>query len=271
MPVIEGPQGTLKSTACAVLGGEWFSDNLPDITDGKDASQHLRGKWLIEVSEMHAMTAPRPTQAQGLHHPHRRALPPELRPQGSDRAAPVHLRRHHQPRHLSARRDRRPAVLADQGGTYRHRRAYRVIATNCSPKRWRRFGSGATWWPDKDFEREHIMPEQEARYEADAWEENIQKYLDRMHPRHHRTGRTRRLVHRDAADRHRRAAPHRRCARASRVETREERLGGQTMVEQDMTRNRSYPSTGVENAATSTAHGAPRRISLLDLKTTPRF
>jgi hypothetical protein len=29
------------------------------------------------------------------------------------------------------------------------------------------------WWPDKDFEREYIMPEQAARYEADAWEETI--------------------------------------------------------------------------------------------------
>jgi predicted P-loop ATPase len=39
------------------------------------------------------------------------------------------------------------------------------------------YRAGAKWWPDGDFEAEHIRPEQEARFEEDAWESTISEYL----------------------------------------------------------------------------------------------
>ena len=39
------------------------------------------------------------------------------------------------------------------------------------------YRSGFRWWPDDEFERQHIQPQQEARYEADAWEETISDWL----------------------------------------------------------------------------------------------
>ena len=39
------------------------------------------------------------------------------------------------------------------------------------------YQQGFRWWPDAAFEREFIAPEQEARYEADAWEEEIRSFL----------------------------------------------------------------------------------------------
>jgi predicted P-loop ATPase len=41
----------------------------------------------------------------------------------------------------------------------------------------RHYRGGTQWWPERDFEREVIGLEQEARYEVDVWEEKIATYL----------------------------------------------------------------------------------------------
>ncbi|BBU54070.1 hypothetical protein KU6B_03350 [Mameliella alba] len=51
--VLRGTQGLRKSTACSILGGTWYGDNMPSIRDGgREAGLYLRGHWLIEMAEL---------------------------------------------------------------------------------------------------------------------------------------------------------------------------------------------------------------------------
>lgn len=50
-PILCGPQGSYKSTLIEVLFGDWFSSSLPSL-DGKEAMEHLRGLWGVEIAEL---------------------------------------------------------------------------------------------------------------------------------------------------------------------------------------------------------------------------
>jgi predicted P-loop ATPase len=51
--VLEGDQGVRKSTALRILSGDdYFSDSLPADLSHKDARDHLRGKWIVELPEL---------------------------------------------------------------------------------------------------------------------------------------------------------------------------------------------------------------------------
>lgn len=54
MLVLEGGQGTGKSSAVAVLGHEWTADVTGDLAS-KDAAIHIQGVWLGEMSELSAL------------------------------------------------------------------------------------------------------------------------------------------------------------------------------------------------------------------------
>jgi putative DNA primase/helicase len=51
MVVLEGPQGTRKSTAIKILAKGWSADTIVDI-GRPDAMQALRGVWIYEVAEL---------------------------------------------------------------------------------------------------------------------------------------------------------------------------------------------------------------------------
>jgi len=172
MPVFEGSQGAGKSSALAILGGEWFGECHEDF-GSKDFVLSLKGKWLIEVAEMHAF---------------RRADVDRLKGIMSTRIDRVRvpygrLTEEHPRQSVFAGTTNRDDWQADDTGA---RRFWPVRCGFLSPK-WLqenrdqlfaeavyRWENGEDWW---DVPKLQAKTEADERRPEDPWEEVIAQYV----------------------------------------------------------------------------------------------
>jgi predicted P-loop ATPase len=175
MIVLEGDQGVGKSTACRILAGEWFSDSLPDVRD-KDGAQHIRGRWLVEIAELAAIGK---AEAETLKSFISRQV---------ERYRPAYGRKEVvEPRQcVFVGTTNRSVYLKDETGARRFWpiKVNKVDIVGLREARDQLFAEAVTayragekWWPDQSFERQHIRPQQQARYETDPWEPAIGAYI----------------------------------------------------------------------------------------------
>jgi predicted P-loop ATPase len=151
---------------------------MPDI-HAKDARQHLRGKWLVEIAELAAFTR---AESEALK---------AFIARDCERYRPAYGRKEvFEPRQcLFVGTTNRTTYIKDETGGRRFSpvavdhvniEALTRDRDHLFAEALARFRRGERWWPDPVFERQHIKQEQDSRYEDDPWEGSIKDYVETL-------------------------------------------------------------------------------------------
>jgi predicted P-loop ATPase len=173
--VLEGPQGIGKSTACRVLAGDWFTDEISDL-GSKDASLQVQGVWVVELGELGAMARPEVERVKAFLS------------RSTDRFRPAYGRRVVEvPRQcIFIGTTNAEGYLRDETGA---RRFWPVRVRSLDLDALRRdrdqlwaeafylYRKGAPWWLDTDGLISDATEEQAARYAGDPWHDTIAAFV----------------------------------------------------------------------------------------------
>jgi len=174
--IMEGAQGIGKSTAFRILGVDWFSDELSEI-GSKDASLQTRGAWLIELSELDAMSRADSGKIKAFMS------------RATDRFRPPYGKRLiTSPRQcVFAGSCNLATYLKDESGGRRFwpvKCVERIRLDELARDRdqlWaeavHRFRSGESWWLDSSALIETATEEQAERFDSDPWQPSIEAWL----------------------------------------------------------------------------------------------
>ena len=176
MLILEGPQGAKKSSALKVLAGEeWFTDELAEI-GCKDAAQQMRGIWIIEIAELDAISRAEVSRIKAFL------------TRTTDRYRPPYERYIVTvPRQCVFAGSVNPETyLRDETG---NRRFWPVRCGTIDldalardrDQLWaeavKRYRDGAIWWLDEPDLIAGAKAEQDRRYQTDAWDARIDRWL----------------------------------------------------------------------------------------------
>ena len=176
MLILEGPQGARKSTAIKVLAGEdWFTDELPEL-GSKDAAIHMQGVWIVEIAELDAIGRAEVSRIKAFL------------TRTTDRFRPPYGRYTVEvPRQCVFAGTVNPdTYLRDETGNRRFwpLRCGSIDIAAIARDRdqlWaeavHRFREGAIWWIDDPAILAEAAAAQEARYQPDAWDARIDRWL----------------------------------------------------------------------------------------------